>query len=102
MDEDVKKEFETIREEMQNQYQDAIGSLYQEMADFKTSISESIAELTTREQEVLEGHHQRLNEHVELVASTLEGYEETLKAQNNVIIEEVGKLEKRIEKLEGK
>ncbi len=45
MDEDVKKEFEKIREEIQNQYQDAIGALSAELAEFKTEMSANLAEM---------------------------------------------------------
>ncbi len=78
MDEEVKKEFEKLREEMQNQYEDALRTIEDDVASFKAKVSDD------------------MKGHVEFTAEVVEKVEKNIVRGNEIILEEISNLEKKL------
>ncbi len=78
MDEDVKKEFEKLREEMQNQYEDALRTIEDDVASFKAKVSDD------------------MKGHVEFTAEVVEKVEKNIVRGNEIILDEISDLEKKL------
>ena len=96
MDEDVKKEFEKIREEIQNQYQDAIGALSDELAEFKTEMSANLAEMGKMLGDRAKFQDDNIKSHLNDTGDVVQGIEKNIAQGNEIISEESGKMEKRL------
>ncbi len=96
MDEDVKKEFEKIREEIQNQYQDAIGALSDELAEFRTEMSANLAEMGKQLGEKSEAQDDLLKSHMNTTTDVVQGVEKNIVQGNEIITDEIGKMERRL------
>ncbi len=78
MDEEVKKEFEKLREEMQNQYEDALRTIEDDVASFKANVSDD------------------MKGHVEFTAEVVEKVEKNIVRGNEIILDEISDLEKKL------
>ncbi len=78
MDEEVKKEFEKLREEMQNQYEDALRTIEDDVASFKAKVSDD------------------MKGHVEFTAEVVEKVEKNIVRGNEIILDEISDLEKKL------
>ena len=78
MDEDVKKEFAKLREEMQNQYEDALRTIEDDVASFKAKVSDD------------------MKGHVEFTAEVVEKVEKNIVRGNEIILDEISDLEKKL------
>ena len=96
MDEDVKKEFEKIREEIQNQYQDAIGALSDELAEFRTEMSANIAEMGKLLGDRAKAQDDNIKSHLNSIGDVVQGVEKNIVQGNEIISDEIGKMERRL------
>ena len=78
MDEDVKKEFAKLREETQNQYEDALRTIEDDVASFKAKVSDD------------------MKGHVEFTAEVVEKVEKNIVRGNEIILDEISDLEKKL------
>ena len=88
MDEEIKKEFEKVRKEMQNQYEDALRTIEDDVANFKAKMSDDLA--------MLQGNHERISKHVDATATAVEKLEKNIIEGNKIMLEEFSNLEKRL------
>ncbi len=96
MDEEVKKEFEKLREEMQYQYEDALRTIEDDVGSFKAKISSDLAEMAGRTKDVLDGYNDRIKGHVDFTAEVVEKVEKNIVKGNEIILEEISNLEKKL------
>ena len=78
MDEEVTKEFEKLREEMQNQYEDALRTIEDDVASFMAKVSDD------------------MKGHVEFTAEVVEKVEKNIVRGNEIILDEISDLEKKL------
>ncbi len=78
MEEEVKKEFAKLREETQNQYEDALRTIEDDVASFKAKVSDD------------------MKGHVEFTAEVVEKVEKNIVRGNEIILEEISNLEKKL------
>ncbi len=80
----------------EHEYEDAINSLTQELADFKTEVSANLAEMADRTKDVLDGYNDRIKGHVDFTAEVVEKVEKNIVRGNEIILEELRNLEKKL------
>ena len=79
----------------EHEYEDAINSLTQELADFKAEVSANLAEMADRTKDVLDGYNDRIKGHVDFTAEVVEKVEKNIVKGNEIILGELRDLENK-------
>ncbi len=79
-----------------HEYEDAINTLSQELADFKAEVSASVAEMGKMLGDRAKFQDDNIKSHLNDTGDVVQGIEKNIAQGNEIISDEIGKLEKRL------